>query len=486
MSAAPARVALLSAIAAALSACATPEPVRPAAPIPEAWHAPSRAGESLGERPWQRVFESRELDALIVEALKNNADLNIAADRVELARAQFGFQRSFLFPSVGVSADATRQRTPLGSGPDNQVNEYGSFGLAVPTWEIDLWGRLRSATEAARRQLLATEDARRAVYTSLIAQVAALYVDLLALDEQVAVSARTAASRRESLRLIDLRYKGGIASRLELNDQISLVAQADRALAGLERQRTQTENALSVLVGRNPGPVAREKRLEDYPLSPSLPAGLPSAALLRRYDVLAAEQTLYGADANIDAARKAFFPTVTLTGILGFASPQLRDLFDSGRYAWSATGSIAAPIFNAGRLQSNLEAAQAQQRIAVEEYKSAIRNAFRDVEDALTAYQRLTEERAALAQAVAANRERLRLSELRYKAGVSAYFEVLDSSRQLFDSELALVQSMNGQYRAVIGLYRALGGGYEDAAQSERLPMPATPYAERYPGAGPF
>jgi multidrug efflux system outer membrane protein len=478
--------ALAVVVSALLSACATPDPAPPAVPVPEAWRAPARAGESLGDRPWMRVFESPELEALIAEALRNNADVIIAAERVELARAQFGFQRSFLFPSLGVTGDATRQRTPVGAGPDNVVNEYGSLGLAVPSWEIDLWGRLRSATEASRRQLLATEYVRRAVYTSLIAQVASLYVDLLSLDAQVAVSARTAASRRESLRLIELRYKGGIASRLELNDQISLVAQADRALAALERQRTQTENALSVLVGRNPGPIAREKRLEDYALQPALPAGVPSTVLLRRYDVLAAEQALYGADANIDAARKAFFPTITLTGLLGFASPQLRDLFDSGRYAWSATGSIAAPIFNAGRLQSNLEAAQAQQRVALEEYRSAVRNAFRDVEDALTAFQRLTEERAALTQAVSANRERLRLSELRYKAGVSAYFEVLDSSRQLFDSELALVQSMSSQYRAVISLYQALGGGFEEAAQSERAPMPATPYSPRRPGAGEF
>ena len=204
--------------------------------------------------------------------------------------------------------------------------------------------------------------------------------------------------------------------------------------------------------------------------------GLPSALLTRRYDVLAAEERLYGADANIDAARKAFFPTITLTGIVGFASPALRDLFDSGRYAWSASPGIGLPIFNAGRLTSNLEAAQAQQRIAVEQYKLTIRVAFREVEDALASYQRLTEERTALTQATDANRERLRLSELRYRAGVAAYFEVLDSSRQLFDSELALIQVTAGQYQSVIQLYQALGGGY-DASTAAAPSLPATPYS---------
>jgi multidrug efflux system outer membrane protein len=477
-----ARKALAVAAAIVLAGCATTEPVAPETEIPAAWRAPAKPGASLGERPWGEVFYAKELDALIREALANNADLRIAADRVEFARAQFGFQRSFLYPAVGAGFDYTRQRTPAGIGDSNAVNESAALALAVPTWELDLWGRVRSATESARRQLLATEDTRRAIHTSLIAQVAAGYIELLALDAQVLVSSRTAASRRESLRLIELRYRGGVASKLELNDQISLVAQADRTLAGLQRQRTQAENALSVLVGRNPGPIARERQLVDYPLPPELPAGIPSNVLLRRYDVLAAEQALYGQDANIEAARAAFFPAITLSGLLGFASPALKDLFDSGRYAWSATGSIAAPIFNAGRLQSNVEAAQAQRRIALEQYKSAVRNAFKDVEDALTAYERLTEERTALTSAVTANRERLRLSELRYRAGVSAYFEVLDSSRQLFDSELALVQATSGQYRAVVSLYQALGGGF-DAASTSASDMPSGPWSAPRSGA---
>jgi outer membrane protein, multidrug efflux system len=481
MSARLATLAVSIAAAVLAAACASPEPARPEVTVPGGWRAPAKATDSLAERPWGKVFESKELEALITEALANNADLRIAADRVELARAQFGFQRSFLYPAVGVSGTATRQRTPVASSADNAVTESASLGLAVPTWEIDLWGRVRAATEAARRQLVASEDTRRALYTSIVAQVASGYLELLSLDAQIVTARQTAAARREALRLIDLRYRGGVASKLELNDQISLVAGADRVIAGLERQRTLTENALSALVGRNPGSIARERQLSDLALPVELPAGMPSVLLVRRFDILAAEETLYGAEANVDAARKAFFPTITLTGIVGFASPALRDLFDSGRYAWSASPSIGLPIFNAGRLTSDLEGAQAQQRIAVEQYKRTIRNAFREVEDALSSYQRLTEERSALIDAVKANRERLRLSGLRYRSGVAAYFEVLDSSRQLFDSELALIQVTAGQYQSVIQLYQALGGGYDQASAAPELP--ATPYSAPAPGA---
>lgn len=467
------------AVAAALmtGACATPETRLPDAPVPATWQAPARTDASLAQRPWGKVFEAVELETLIREALVNNADLRVAAERVELARAQFGLQRSTLYPWLGGTGSYARQRVPGGASVDNVIVESATLAFVVPSWEIDVWGRVRSATEAVRRELLANEDVRRALYTSIIAQVASGYLTLLSLDAQMQSSRQTLDARREAQRLIELRYKAGVASRLELNDQISLVAQAERAIANLERQRALSQNALSILVGRNPGPIARERRLQDYTLPVELPAGLPSDLLLRRFDIQAAEQTLYAADANIDAARKAFFPTISLTGLLGYISPALRDLFDSGRYAWSIEPGISIPIFSAGRLTSNLEAAQAQQRIAVEQYRATVRTAFREVEDALAGYQHLTEERAALLKSVTANRERLRLSELRYKAGVAAYFEVLDASRQLFETELGYIQVMAGQYQSVIQLYQALGGGYEEAAASLREPLPETPYS---------
>ena len=376
------------------------------------------------------------------EALVANSDLLIAYQRVELARAQFGVQRSYLYPGVNGGFFYDRQRLPITSTAENQVYESASIGLSLASWEIDVWGRVRAAAEGARREVLAADETRLAAQTSIVAQVASLYLQLLEFDAQLDISKRTAATRRESLRLIELRYKGGVASKLELQDATSLVAQADQAIAESERLRARTENALSVLVGRLPGPIARERKLQEFDMPPQLPAGLPSEVMLRRPDLRAAEQQLYAADANIEAARKAFYPAITLTGLLGFASPALSDLFDSGRYAWQVSPAVTLPIFNAGRLQSNLEATEAQREIALQVYQSAVRNAFSEANDALSDYQRRSEERTALAVAVAANRERLRLSDLRYKGGVAAYFEVLDSSRQLFQSELQLVQAL--------------------------------------------
>jgi outer membrane protein, multidrug efflux system len=478
----PARLAaaIVAVLAAGfIAACATPEATRPVVEVPASWPNVSITEQSLATRPWGEIFRAPDVDGLIREALVANTDLRVAADRVELARAQFGITRSVLFPQLDAGAAYTRQRQPGLDPSDNVVSESASLALLMPTWEIDFWGRVRSATEAARRDLLATEEDRKALYTSIVAQVATGYLGLLAFDAQLEIARQTAETRRESLRLIDARLRGGVASRLELNDAITLVAGAEATIALLERQRSRAENALALLVGRNPGPIVRSTRLAEYPLPPELPAGLPSALLTRRFDIRAAEQTMRASEASVDAARLAFFPVVSLTGLLGFASPALRDLFDSGRYAWSVSPAITLPIFNAGRLQSNVEAAQAQQRIAVERYKLSIRNAFAEVADALVDYERLGEERAAVATSASANRERLRLSELRYRAGVAAYFEVLDSSRQLFDAELTLVNSTVDQYRAVIELYRALGGGYDPVVDLPPPEFPGSPVAPR-------
>jgi multidrug efflux system outer membrane protein len=461
----------------AMNGCALPEPSRPDVAVPAAWPNVSITEQTLADRPWGEVFRSPEVTALVREAIAGNSNLAIAADRVELARAQFGLARSAIFPELVGSFGVTRQRQPGLAPDDNVVSESASLVLAVPTWEIDLWGRVRSATEAARRDLLAAEENRKALFTSLVAEVALGYLRLLEFDAQIAIARETASSRRESLRLVEARFRGGVASRLEVNDATTLVAGADRSIAQLERARSQTENALSILLGRNPGPIPRSQRLASYALPPELPAGLPSMLLVRRFDVRGAEQALYAADANIQAARLAFFPAISLSGLLGFASPALRDLFDSGRYAWSVSPAITLPIFNAGRLQSNVEAAQAQQRIALESYKASIRTAFAEVSDALVAYERFGEERSALAVSVDANRERVRLSTLRYRAGVASYFEVLDASRQLFDAELQLVNVTSDQYRSIVQLYRALGGGYDPAVDVPPAGLPSGPLA---------
>ena len=469
--------ALAVAAALALAGCETAPPTKPAADVPQGWRETAITASSLAERPWGELFRAEELDALIREALAANSDLRIAAERVELARAQFGIQRSALFPDLSGQFGVDRQRFPAGGADENVVSESALLGLALSPWEIDLWGRVRAATESARRQLLSSEELRLAAQASIVAQVASLYVRLLTSDEQLLIARETAVTRRESLRLIDARFRGGVASKLEVQDATSLVAQAEQSIAELERLRTRSENALSVLVGRNPGAIRRERSLREFALPDQLPAGVPSDLLLRRPDLRAAEQSLAAQDASVDAARKAFFPVISLTGIVGFASPALRDLFDGGRYAWQVSPAVTIPIFNAGRLQSNLEGAQAAQRIAVEQYKLVVRVAFREVDDALADYRRLGEQRTALAVSVGANRERLRLSQLRYRGGVAAYFEVLDSSRQLFDSQLQHVQALGAQYVSIVELYRALGGGYEP--QSSPTDLPSTPYSPR-------
>jgi multidrug efflux system outer membrane protein len=459
---------LIAAVAAALAGCAA-VPVFPRPPVetPAAWRSPAAADASLGDLSWAQAFDNPELSALIDDALANNHDLRIAAERVELARARYGFERSFLFPSVVADGAYTRARQPVTTGAtENSIATSASLGLAVPSWEIDLWGRVRAATEAARRDLQANAALAQGARVSLVSQVALGYLDLLELDAELDIALRTRVSRAESLRLVNARFEGEITSALDVRQAESLLAGADQSVADIERRRAQTENAVALLLGRNPGPIPRSQRLGEQALAPALPAGLPSALLERRPDVLAAEETLASTEANVEAARKAFFPTISLTGFLGFASPELSQLFDGERRAWSLTPSIIAPIFTAGRLRANVEAAQAQQRIALESYVATVQNAFREVEDALVGYQRLGEQRVALARAVVADRERLRLSTMRYNGGVASYFEVLDSERQLFDSELRLAQVIRANYASVVQLYRALGGGWQPAAEA--------------------
>ncbi len=453
---------LLPATAAAialLSACSTPSAPKETVVVPAGWRTPADASKSLADLPWGALFRTPELEALVTEALANNSDLRIAADRIELARAQYGFQRSALFPSVVGDAAYTKGRQPV-AGNTNSTVESSSLGLAVPTWEIDLWGRVRSATEAARRQLLSSEDTRRALYVSLIGEVARSYLTLLDLDNQLDVSRQTLATRKESLRVVRAKYEGGITSASDLRQAESNYFGAEATIAAIERSRAQAENALSILIGRNPGPIVRKPGTEAMAVPPQLPAGLPSALLQRRPDVLAAEQQVLSSDASLDAARKAYFPTISLTGFLGFASPALKDLFDDGRSAWSVSPGITVPIFTAGRLGANVDAALAQQRIAVETYRKTVLNAFREVDDALVAYQRYIEQRDALERVVKANRERARLADLRYRNGVTIYVEVLLAQQQAFESELQLSQANRGVHESVVNLYTALGGGW--------------------------
>lgn len=454
-------------VAAALAACATPPPPTaspPAAPpVPAAWNAPAGTVGNLAERPWSELLRNGELEALIDEALRGNRDLRIAIERIELARARYGIARSALVPALAADASYTDQRGPSPVSADNARSRTAAVGLAVPSWEIDLWGRLRSLANAALSDVESAQAQRRAVQVSLIGQVALGYLDLLSIDEQLRISRDTARTRQEGLRIVRLRFEAGVVSMVDVTQAESSLATAEQTIAELERQRAIGENALSVLLGRAPGPVTRNVRLRQFALPETLPAGLPSELLRRRPDVVAAERTVASTDADVDAARKAFLPAVSLTGFVGLISPQLSQLLDAGRSGYAVNPAITLPLLTGGRLESNLEAAAARQRIAIEEYGRTVHVALREVEDALVGFERLSQQGAALERIVAASRERLRLVELRYLNGISSYFEVLDSQRVLFDAELSRTQAAASTYASVIQLYRALGGGWDPA-----------------------
>lgn len=461
--------------------CSIPEYKRPEVDIPQTWQSAARTEVSLADKPWGVLFDKPELKSLIEAALANNRALHIAAERVELAMAQYGFQRSYLYPNVYGEAGYTRERQPQSviSQRGTTNTELATLGLRVPSWEIDLWGRLRSATEAARRQILASENTRRALKVSLIAQVSTGYLELLEIDAQLATTQNALQFRRESLRMVRNRYGGGIVASIDVRQAEGLVAGAESTEAGLKMRRAQSENRLSVLLGRNPGPIPRTARLSDYYAEgPELPAGLPSQLLERRPDILAAEEQLISAGASLDAARKAFFPVISLTGFLGFASPELSELLSGQNEAWSITSAITAPIFTAGRLQSNVDAAEAQQRIAVQQYLTTVQNAFREVDDALAAFRWLREQRDALKRLVESNRERLRLADIRYQGAVTGYSEILTAQQDLFESELLLVQVTRSAYESVVQLYAALGGGDASEPLAPAAPPPAAPVPE--------
>jgi multidrug efflux system outer membrane protein len=454
----------------ALAACQTTPFVAPEVAVPAQWgHAastvapapPARLG-SLADRPWAQVFPVPELTALIDEALVGGSELIVAVERIELARAQYGLERSFLFPSVNAAGSATRQRLPGADPSSNVISESASLGLVMPAWEIDLWGKLAARTEAARRDMLANAALAEGVRISLAAQVSTLYLELLDLDNQLAITRRTLEGRNHSLRLTRARFDEGVSSILDVRQAESLVASSEQAIAELQRRLAQNENALSVLLGRNPGPIARSAQLETLALPAATLAGLPAELLQRRPDIRAAEEALRGATANVEATRKAFLPSLSLTTMLGFASPALGQLFDSGRYAWSLQPAIGLPLFDAGRLQSGVDLAEAQRRILVEQYRATIRQAFRDVSDALAALETLGVQSEASRRVMLANRERARISRARYLAGIASFFEVLDAERQVFESEIVMSQVTRNRHQAVVQLYRALGGGWRE------------------------
>ena len=446
------------ALAMILSGCMSlaPKYERPAAPVaPNYPLASAESNQAAANIAWQQFFADARLKQLIGLALANNRDLRVAILNIEQARAQYGIRRADILPTVGLGVGGSR--TP---GPDDSTTSTYSAGLVVSNFELDLFGRVRNLSDAALAQFLATDEARKATHISLIASVANTYLATLADDELLALTQRTLDARRESLKLIELKYDNGVVSKLDLQQGLSLVDSARVTLAQQQRQRAQDLNLLTLLVGQTlPANLAPGTTLAATMLS-ELPAGLPSDLLTVRPDIRAAEQQLIGANASIGAARAAFFPRISLTGSAGSASTELSGLFKSGSFGWSFAPQLVLPIFDYGRNSANLGSAKAGRDIAVAQYERTIQAAFREVSDALAGQATFGEQLRAQRGVEAAEAERFNLSNLRYREGASSYLDLLDAQRSLFSAQQAAVQANLQRLQNQVTLYRVLGGGW--------------------------
>jgi len=441
-----------------------PNYARPDVPAAQAWRTPAETASSLGDLAWWQVFGDDTLQGLIRTALEENKDVRLAVARVLEARAQAGVARANQFPRLDGNSSYQRQRVstvstmPLPPAVDPEQEVFRS--TLDLSFELDLWGRLRRATEAARADLLASEETRRGVIVTLVGDVAQAYFDLLELDRELDIARQTLDSRRESLRIVRLRFDNGITSELDLRRAEGEVASASAQVPDLERRVAETENRLSVLLGRNPGPIARGGRLTEQAVLPEVPAGLPSALLERRPDLRQAEQRLVAANARIGEAKAAYFPQVNLTGAFGVESVALSDLFTGPARVWRFGPRITIPIFNAGKITNQVRTAEARTEQALVQYQQSVQQAFREVEDALVGHRKIREIRPDREALVAANRRSLQIADLRYRDGLSTYLDVLDAQRQLFSSEIELARTTRDQLTAVVQLYKALGGGW--------------------------
>lgn len=458
-----------------LSGCASMAPpyARPAMPVSLNYASDDSKqsasdGTSAATIAWRDYFTDPQLQALISLALNNNRDLHTAVLRVEEARAAYGIQRAERFPTIGAQASEDRSRTPGDlniTGKPLIASQY-QVGLGLSGWEIDFWGRVRSLQDAALESYLATDAARRAATIGLVAQVANSYFALREFDERIVLAQQTIASRTESLRIFTRRVEVGATSRLDLTQVQTLLTQAQALGAQLEQERAVQLHALTLLLGSpvdlpmGQGPIDEQKALRE------LRPGLPSELLIQRPDIVAAEHQLKAANANIGAARAAFFPRIALTSSLGTTSAELDGLFAAGSLAWIFSPSISLPIFDGGRRQNNLSLAETRRDLAVVNYEKSVQVAFRDVSDALSARHWLTQQVAIARTALTTQSERARLSQLRYDSGASSYLVVLDAQRDLLTAEQQLVQVRRAQLSSRVSLYAALGGGSMDFASA--------------------
>ncbi len=464
------RFLAVAAVTILLSACMVgPDYRRPQVETPDVFRSspsPTPDPKSFANLKWFEVFSDEQLQKLIRTALAQNYDLQDAVARVDAARANLGITQADQYPNFGVgggfsSVEVSRQgEFSIPSG--NRRHDFGTVFLNLFSFEIDLWGRLRRATEAARAELLASDWNRKTVITTLVGDVATAYFNLLELDMELAISKSTLATREESLRLIRRQLQGGVGTLLDVRQGEQLVYGAAQTIPSTEQQIEQTENQISLLLGKNPGPVTRGRSLTEQQTPPEVPVGLPSSLLERRPDIQAAEQTLIATNANIGVAKAAYLPQITLTGEYGYQSTALANLFSGSRRIWSFIPQLTQPIFTAGRITSGVELAEAQQRSALVQYEKAIQTGFRDVSDALVQYQKVREVRAQRESLVTALQDRKRLAYMRYQGGVDTMLNALNSDQDLFVAQLSLAQSRLDELLSLVQLYKALGGGWQE------------------------
>jgi multidrug efflux system outer membrane protein len=464
------RSAMAAALSLAVAGCAVgPNYKRPLVPVPERFYGDEHSAaavadaRSLADAPWWDVFDDPVLKALIEEALRRGFDGRLAAARVEEARARYGIARSQLYPAIDYEGAWNRQRLDriLNPAGKSQTRWTVETGLS---WELDLWGRIRRLSEAARAEYLATEEGRRGVMLSLVSEVATAYLDLRELDQELAIAKSTTGAFQDTYDLFRRRLEGGAASGLE-------TARAEASLAGvaaqipeIERAIVARENQINFLLGRNPQPILREGPL--LPVPPEVPPGLPSALLERRPDIRQVEQLLVAANAGVGVAKAEFFPRLSLTGFFGLVSPELGSLFESQSKTWGVGPSLVGPLFQGGRVKRGYEAAKARWEQARVSYEATTANAFGEVSRALVDRAKLVETERQRAREVAAYQEAVRLANVRYGSGLSAYFEVLEAQQQLFPAEISLARTRRDQLVAVVDLYRALGGGWQAEERS--------------------
>jgi multidrug efflux system outer membrane protein len=446
-----------------------PDYRRPEVSVPEAYRgtvaqSATLDAASFGDLAWVNIFPDPELQALIRTALEQNFDLRVAASRVLQAQSQVTIVRSQQFPTVDGSiaapyASYTGSERP---SPDSIFEPQAGFSVA---WELDFWGKYRRSTEAARAELLATEEARYAVMATLVAEVGRAYLSLRALDLTLEISKRTVTSRKQSLDLVQARLDGGVAGILDLRQAESLLYTATKTVPEVERQIEQTENLINNLLGQEPGPVKRGRPLDQQISAPTLPPGLPTELLTRRPDIRQAEQQLVAANAQIGVATAMLYPDVTISGFAGAGSATISGANFGPYGVFSAVPAVTIPIFNAGRLRANVDYNEALAQEAALRYQQTLQQALREVSDALVDTRKRQEFRQQQELLVKALLDASDVAKLRYEGGVSSYLEVLDTERQLFEAEIQLVQAKRDEFVAVVQLYKALGGGW----QSERL-----------------